>query len=509
MVAPPDPIRDGPGRQYSRQETHSATGCVPDAQLAARRWQAAPVGLALGISAALWLAARDLPFFSDDWQHLAKTARFPGWWTAFDPALEPFRPLQHLYFFALNALGVESPAAARAPLYALHALAAILLYRVSLGCGATPRIAFMAVGLFLLLPSAKVLSWPAAIGWPAHLCCVLLAILAVQRQLRQGGRITAPVTTACTVLAIGFHQSGILLPLVLALLLVSARGAPGLLQAVRAPWLLGPLAVAIAVVLLLLFGRDQPPPSAQGQAIAANAVKATLVFAPQALRLPLLDDLRAGGATAVPWLAGAGLAAAAGVWLWLAAAHGARCRWLCVAIAAELALPVATTGFVPRYGYVAAAFLALLLAAALTAAGQRRRLGAIAMALLAVAWGHDHVQDLRRLHATARTCDALLQQIERAVADLPPDRTLTVVDTLYVDGPEQDLLAFNYGLTEALRRRGAADRVACYRRQHGWFSSDLPMLDDAAFTALLQSAAPLLVYSPDARSYEPRRGDGR
>jgi hypothetical protein len=469
--------------------------------------------LAVASATLLWLAARDLPFFSDDWQHLANTRAFAGWWTAFDPALEPFRPLQHLYFWLLNTAGIESPAVARAPLYAMHALAAVLLQRVVLHASASPRAAFASLCVFLVLPSAKVLSWPAAIGWPGRLVALLLAVLAVQRHLQKPSQRTAVVTTACTVVALGWHQSGILLPPTLLLATVPSTGWRALPRQLFAPWFVGPCLVAAGVVLLLLFGRERPPPGAEAQAIAANATRATFAFTPQIVRIPVLDALRGGGSGIATGLALAATAFVGAAWLWLATVGAKRWRWLLVAIAFELALPVLSVGFVPRYGYLAGAMLAPVLVAAFAdrigSSGMRPKLWRIGAALLVATFAVDHVRDLLQLHATARTAETLRLEIRSAALALPPGATLTVLDTLYSDGPERDLLVWNFGLAEALRRAGVGDRVALFRRARGWWMSDLPPLDDDGFAALRRSDRPALHYAPERRSYEPLPRDHR
>lgn len=493
-------------------------------------WVLAVVLVVLVVGTA-WTAVAGLPLLSESWTQLDLVRAFDGPMAAFDPALVPFRPLQHLSFWLFDRAGAQ-PALGRAVTFGLHGLSALLVFSIVLRLGATRRAAWIAVLLFLAFPSAKALTWLAAISSPARTCCLLWFVWATVVFAERRSQAIPAGMVAVLVVALGFHQSCVIAPAILGLGLVAlgrgtlAERSVVALAALRRPAVLAVVVLAIGYTIYVgTLQQRSYHGIAQPGAIVANVARAALAFAPEWVRLPALDGLRAGG---VGLVVGGAAVGSILLGLLLALWRGdAIARWLLGVVVLDLVLPVATTGFVSRYAYFGSALLAIAIARAADRAFERaagrgpgRTVGragdpmtapaarwsgrgllpVLAIASLGTAWAIDHVVDVRELRQAGALLDRLRDDAAAARATAPPGQRIALVDAPDHVGGDDDIPVANWGLASALAARGVQGPWLLLRVDRCWTTSDHRAVDE---TELARIAA-----DPDLLTlrYDPATG---
>jgi len=463
-----------------------------------------------------WAATAGLPYLSESYNHLHVAARFRGPFAALDPALVPLRPLQHAYFQVLAAFDV-APALARFVPFALHLAAVLLVAHLARALGCRGGRAWIPPLLFLAFPSVAGTAWVGAIGGPGRVVCMLAGLACLLRHLERPGFGTGVGIVASLVLGLGFHQSAIVLPVLYALFVAQreAEGGHGLHGAVRrlrSPALLITIALCAAYVVYVAFLRGERHHGVVGAgALVANAVKASLALAPEAIRYPAVEGLRGhtgpGGAV---FGAIAVLLAVATFALGLVRGTPA-VRALCAGAALDLALPALSTGFVGRYAVLAAALMALALGVAWETARtvrSRRWLG-VGAVLLLVAWTVDHVEAVLEVREAGAITAALVTEAARVRAATPEELVVTLVDAPDAWGREADVPVFNWGLVFALERAGARGPWRFYRTYPARTSTDHAPLDPSALESLQDGAeGPILVFDREHRCFVERGPSG-
>src|SRR5439155_18624388 len=153
----------------------------------------------------------------EDWTHLAAAREQGSFLVSLDPRLEPLRPFQHVFFWMLAHCGIPwtdpvLPALARTVAFALHLFSCALVYALARELGLSKTASAIAMALFVAFPSVKSLVWPAAIGSPGRVMCELASLVCFVRWTRTSSRTAGALALAFFVLALGFHESAMLLP---------------------------------------------------------------------------------------------------------------------------------------------------------------------------------------------------------------------------------------------------------------------------------------------------------
>lgn len=462
--------------------------------------------VAVAVVAVVWAAVAGLPLLSESYTQLALVQRFASPADAFDPQLVPFRPLQHLTFHWFERFADGAPAVGRAFTFGLHALAACLVFAIVRRLGAPARGAWVAMLLFLAFPTAKGLTWVAAVSGPGRTACLLWIVWATIAYTQRPTRGLGVALVAVFAVALGFHQSSIVAPAIfgLGVVCLTEGNLRARLRAVVA------LARRPAIVVFALFAvgyflyvgtlqNRSYHGIVQPGAIAANVARAALALAPEWVRLPALEGLRDAEAPLGFALGAAAVAGMLGLWalgLWRGRAEG---RWLLLAIPLDLALPILTTGFVGRYAYFSAALLAIVLGLRFAHSGPGRAglVQRLLIGVLAVAWAVDHVVDVRELRQAGAVAEQLLADATAARAAAPAGATIALVDAPDHVGREDDIPLFNWGLAEALARRGVPGPWLLLRVDACWTTSDHRALREEDLPAALAEPG-LLVLRYDA-----------
>ena len=469
------------------------------------------------VVAAIYLAVAGLPFFSESFTHLHAAGGMEQWTESLDPRLEPLRPLQHLYFFILASFEPPSPAWARLPGFALHLGSCLLVVAMAKGFGATRNGARFAGVLFALAPSVKNLVWVAAISAPGRVFFLLASLVAFQRYAARRDAVAGAACVLSFLIALGFHQSAVILPGLLLLLLWTESG-PGIRRrlAETRRWLADPLVLSICALALVYFAyqawfREQRYNQLKDLAsLPANVVKASLAIAPEILRAGVVDGLRSGGGSA--GLIGAGLLffcwlALAGFLLWRG--HAAT-RFAVSAIALDAVLPVMLSGYDQRYSYLGLAFAACALGAWWGRRGVAREglaAGALAAGLLAVP-SFDTLQDVLEYREAGTVADTVIADAGAERARVGADTTIVLVDLPDMWGSEDDLPVFNWGFPFAAERRGIGGPWVLLRTREYHTGSDSERVTPAEIERLAdRPGVSVLVFDRVLRRL-PRYGRG-
>lgn len=463
--------------------------------------------------AGLWLALRAVPFLSEDYTHLSVASAQTSVFQALDPAREPLRPLQHLYFFVVSRFPGADADVVRSASFALHALSCALVCLIARALGLAPRTAGAAALLFALFPNVKGLAWSAAISTPGRAAFVLLAWWSWLRARETGSRGARSLSIVAFVVALLFHESAIVLP-ALIVLWSALESGQSLAQRIRAvaarlrePNLLLIVLSALAYVLYMIFLREQRHHGLKSfDSLPANVVKAALALVPQDLRVLAVEALR-GKLGGGGYAAAALIAACLGALALRVSSKGSRlARFaLCVAVL-DLALPVLSTGFVQRYAYLSSALVALALAE--WALQRDRAWRAVVVALVGLLWFGDSVRDLRAERDAGRIATAALDTACAVRAREGPARAIAIVDLPDVWGREDDIPLFNWGLSQALERRGCAGPWQLWRRRDFHTGTDVERIDERAYQAALGGSALVLTAQPPTMELvETRAGD--
>ena len=461
------------------------------------RMDVARLVLALAVVVLAWTGVKDAPFLSEDWTHLAEARGDAGWWSAFDLAREPLRPLQHLVFHLLASSGAPDPVSARALSFALHVAACALVFFLALELlrgvakddAERTRAASGAALLFALAPNVKGLAWTAAISTPARAVFLLAALLAFARALRTGSRGARAAFVACFGLALLAHESAIVLP---ASCVAWAVCAPNGTEAVERPSrfragfdravaaLKRPelALVVLAALLYVVYSAFLRPERHHGlkslDSLPANVVKASLALVPELVRANVVEFLRAhpgaGG------LAGAGLlfAVLGALAAWILVRGNALARFALVAVALDLVLPVLSTGFTQRYAYFGSACAALALGAWAARTWKPWTLGVVLA--LGCAWGADQLRDVEEYAEAGKRAERLVEFACRKRAQTPAATPVAIVDPPDVAGAEEDVPVWNWGLVEALERRAPGGGFVVWRTKPYHTSTDVELV---------------------------------
>ncbi len=472
------------------------------------------VALAFLWIAGVWFALRPVPFLSEDYTHLSVASAQTSLFQALDPAREPLRPLQHLFFFVVSRSAGAEADVARLVSFALHALACALVFLIARRLGLSPRTAGAAALLFALFPNVKGLAWSAAISTPGRAAFALLAWWCWLRARESGSLAARALSIVAFVVALLFHESAVVVP-ALIVLWCAFEPASGLAQRARAvgarlrePHVLLIAVSALAYVLYMTFLREQRHHGLKSfDSLPANVVKAALALVPQDLRVLAVEGLR-GKLGAGGHAAAASILALVGALVLVVVRRGSRlARFALCVVAIDLALPVLTTGFVQRYAYLSSALVALALAEwALESRGAWR---ASILALAGFAWLGDSVRDLRAERAAGSIATAALDTACAARAREGPARAIAIVDLPDVWGREDDIPLFNWGLPQALERRGCPGAWQLWRRRDFHTGTDVERIDERTYQAALGGSALVLVAQPPTMELVETRAAGR
>lgn len=448
-----------------------------------------------------------LPPLSDDHAHLAAAATWHGVGDLF--AAEPRRPLQHLLFLFGVQFGDAAPAAMRAVSAALYVAAIALVGLVARQLGMSPRACALAAALFAAFPAAACVWWPAAVNAPGRLAATLLAWWAFGRGPRAGNGLLA---AAAATIALGFHPSAVLLPLLLLLQEWARRtahavagggwcnGFAGALRAVaRRPAFWAIVALVIAAALCTRATPQAHHGSRAAMAVVANLTWATAGLWPEALRVFAVDGVRGEYGIA------ARVAGAVCIVAFVAVAARAVLRdrgWLRYAVLAaalELGFAAVVAGWTARYAFVAAAMVVLGATRAAV-----RPAHTVVLAVVGVLWAADSVRALLEFRFAARLSHELVTTAAGARATLPADTPLFVLDLPDAVGLAGDTVLCNWGFAEAVRATGAAGEVRLVRTTRSRASSAAAVISEAEAQQLKRTAAGL-EFDPAARALVPWR----
>lgn len=459
-----------------------------------------------------WLVA-DLVPLSEDWTVLAATSNFSGFTSCFDRAHTPPRPLQHALFWAMNEWGLTA-STMRLLGFAMHGATIAVLVSLARRAGLAPHGVRLAAWLYALFPSVRALGWICGISGPGHVLFELAALLAYARSA-PGSRVAALVVPSAMTVAVAWHQSSLLTPLVLvAWRLWVAPVAPDdhllrrAARSLREPAVFAAFALAALAVWWMQPVQVPHGGLRQTEAIAANLARAALAWLPEPARVAVTESLRMPGGSRALGLAALGAIAASGAALWWRG--GSLWRFALAVSALDLGVTAAKAGFSLRYALLAAAVTALPCArAAGTSRGAR-----LAVYGLALSLAIDSARDLRQFVRAGTDAAALLARAVAIRAELPTAQTLWIVDPPLQHGAEGDIPVWNWGLREALARRGVSHVRAITSARSVTFGSDVErvpattvtsLIADATAAVLLCEADGKLRYLPPGRVPDPPR----
>lgn len=472
--------------------------------------------LLVAIGILVWIAAQcalacSYPLFAEDWTELEVIRGFGSVWEIFTTNHPPPRPLQHLEFYAATHWTSTAPWAMRLPLYLLH-LGSIA------GCAALARALGLARGavlaataLFALYPATTALVYPASTGMVGRTTFAIWALAALAGSARR--RWLAPVAVAFGTIALLFHQGAVaLVPLfvLLGVLGVHSRG-----QGTGNPWQAlvrpAPLAFAgvVAIFFLLTMHADSPHTSLRNwPSIAGNAAKAAFAVFPSDVRHFVVEGLRGNGGSTPFAIAAAGLGVLALAALLTFWRGSALTRFCILAIAIDLAIPIATAGYSQLYTLLSGALASILVVDLLT---RHRRFVPVGI-VLALGWAFDSVDGALGAKDAGETVERILTTTANACARLPAEKRLVLCDVPLTWGRERDLMVLHWGLPEALAARGAPRAFAIEQIRTRPFpgGTRARLVDPAELARLRQDpAVRFLEYDPLRKDLtEPRGGAG-
>ena len=467
-----------------------------------------------------------LPYFSESWTHLDAAAHYGTVARCFSPDLVPLRPLQHLLFFALERSDA-GPVVGRALMVVSHGVSMWLVFSLTFNLTLSRSAAWVAWVLFAVAPVGKTLVWCAAVGWPGLTVCLLGAVWCYSRLLENGGRTWSGwCGLGLALLGLGFHQAGVLVPVLVVVSVVGRERAAGLgwvgrkdqlLKLIRTPPFVALVAaVATYTVYVAVLRENRYHGINHPSAVPASAVRALFALYPEVFRGWALEGLRGGRVIGLVLGVFAVLLATAGIvfLLWTASVQS-RIWFLMGAVIC--ALPVMTSGFWHRYVYAVAPFVAVALALWWQRDGGSRW-RTITLGVVALSWGVDAVIDVAECAAAGRLARRLVAEASAEAQAMSAENVggvagrerLIVVDPPAFFGWESDSYLFTFGFASALRREGAllvdVDVVTTERM---WSSTDMRRVDEDDVSAMLDHAAQrphetVLRYDPSARTLVAR-----
>ena len=428
----------------------------------------------LGWVAVQYLLVGGLPLFSEDYSHGARVAALDGVWQCFSHEITPPRPFLHLLLYAGIHWWEQNPWLLRLPGFACEVLAILGLARLVAAGGGTQVQALGAAALFAAFPVLKGVFWPAAIGGPGRVAFSLwaLAWFATRKRSWWAG----PASVACLALALLCHQSAVLIVPMLGLWIVLVERD---WRALADRWLCAHAVVAAGFTLWAASVPDVHSGVVAGGAVAANVVKAACALLPEDLRFLIVEGFRRQHGAAGFVLAALLFSAHALVLLMAFWRGRALVRFVLLAGALDLLLPILKTGFSLRY----ASFAAALACTVLVRAGRARWL----VLLLGACWLFDSMRALHDVRAAGAEISRILQVTATAARSVAPDRLLVLANPPGMWGRERDLPVCNWGLGEALRREGVTRRVRLVRTIDYLTTSDVERVPAAALAELERS----------------------
>jgi hypothetical protein len=183
---------------------------------------------------------------------------------------------------------------------------------------------------------------------------------------------------------------------------------------------------------------------------------------------------------------------------------GPALRFVLLAIAVDLVLPVIGAGFVQRYAYLAGALAAIGVLLVCREWKPRARLALILAVFLA--WSWDTLQDCRDYRAAGDLQRRMLAQLREERASAGPDRILALIDLPDMLGREHDLPFFNWGLEECLRRARIPGPWVLWRTKPFATGTDVVLLPPGQMGRMRANGALVLWYrSEDALAPRPLR----
>ena len=379
---------------------------------------------------------------------------------AFDLALEPLRPLQHLLFQVLALWDDPVPGAARLVSVLFHAGAVALVYALARELALPRADAGGAALLFALFPNVKGIAWSASISTPGRAVFVLAGFLCFLRALRTDAPRDRMLFALAFVLALAFHESAIVLPAVCVawVALRPGAGAPSRLraavQALRDPALLSVTVATVLYVLYVAFLREERHHGLKSLAsLPPNVVKASLVLLPELPRTASSSSCVRGRAQSGSSREPAGSSCSRSRRLRSCAAErtsrasrSPRSRSTCSCRPSARASTSATATS-RRPGPRSAS----------RRGGRSADDGGVRGSCSRSARGGevDTVRRPRRVRRGRPRADAILDAACAARAQ-DPTRTIVLLDADDTAGAEHDIPLFNWGLPEALEHRGCA-----------------------------------------------------
>ena len=442
------------------------------------------LALLVVVCSVLYASTAGLPFFSEDYTQLLEKARLANGWESIDLHLDPLRPFQHLFYYLLSRSAAPDPAWLRALALLLHAGSVLLVVRLARGLGAEEREAYLAGALFLVFPCVKLVVWGAAISNPLRVFFVLAALVAFAE--RRGWLMCL----AC-LLALISYECAIVLP-VLLVLLALARSERERLSDPR----LRACALATLGYIVYIYLRPQRHDGLKPlDSIPSNLVKAALGVAPEPLRSFCVEGFR--GHLGVELLVLALLLFLG--WLalggWALLRGGPALRFLVLAIAVDLVLPVISAGFVQRYAYLAGAFAAIGVVLASRVLGPRAR--HVVLGAVFVLWSCDTLRDVLDYRTAGALELRILAQLRTEREQAGPLQVIAIVDLPDMAGREHDLPFFNWGAEECVRRAGIPGPWIFWRTHAFMTGTDIPLLEPGKLASLGAEGVPVLWFHPE------------
>ena len=420
---------------------------------------------------------------AEDFQHLAQARSYASPAAAMDLERVPLRPLQHLVFYYLAQVEPLNPALIRLPAFLLHLGSCVLIWHLARELGAGARGSQAALLMFAAFPNLIAIVTPAAMSGPGRVFFVLAALLLFIRNEREPRATRVLGILICFLLALGFHNAGIVLPVFFAAwILTDDRAlARGRRRATLSRFL-RPAMVLTALLVLgyLVYFTVLRPQRHHGfiplSAVPANVVRATLSVFPEAVRTSAVDALRGHAGIAGFLIAGTVFGAIAMAYVLVLARGPRAARFVLFAATIELAVPVLTTGFSNRYAYLSSALLACALGVGwdqLVPTARQSRLAMASLLALGALWSIDTVQDAREYRRASTAAREVLDACRRERALAGPAKPIAVVDLPERWGAEKEIPFFGLGFSEALSLYDIPGEWLPMRtREQGYWTSD-------------------------------------
>lgn len=458
---------------------------------------------ALLVAACLWACTCSIPYLSECYTFFEVARHQENVGAALSPALSPFRPLQHLFFWLLEHGNIDNPGIARIPGFLMHAGSIVALHDLASQMGLKDRYRRGATLAFAVFPAVQSMVWVGAISTPARTLLTLTAMVAAVRHGRNRSALSGASMFAACFVALAWHEMSITAAILVAGCCVLGRsqvagtGPTSWTRALTSLWLLSTLALTAGYVLYVIVGRtDDAHPLASPAAIMANGARASTALLPQWVRLEIIEALRGDGA--MFWVGVFGVVLSAAGLLGLGIAGGRLGVFLIAGAALDMVLPCVAAGFVLRYAYLASALVCIAFGLAMQRLVGTTRMLCMALALgTGICWCMDTTRQVIEHREAGRiVTNVVAQGVE--VRRLWPRDEILLVDVPAMWGREQDIVVFNWGLPQALARSGASGPWRLVRRTKSWIFTDHQVVDGATIDrTIAERRVPILVFDPN------------